>query len=103
MVMSYPPNVTPLPILMRIGSVENAQNCKLISIIYSTTFLKCSYECCRYKITDIRGVVEKYEKIAGSLQTIKDKENFLQDCKYIFHPNHFVPFLVKFSLCMVSC
>lgn len=58
--------------------------------------------CLRYKIADVRAVVEKYENIAETLDTVKDKENFLLQCKSTLHPNHFIPFLIKFSLCMVS-
>lgn len=56
----------------------------------------------RYKVADVRAIVEKYENIAETLDTVKDKEQFLLNCKSIFHPNHFIPFLIKFSLCMVS-
>ncbi|KAJ6644603.1 SET domain-containing protein SmydA-8, isoform B [Pseudolycoriella hygida] len=79
------------------GSVVSTKCVGLANIDADWKCRKCSKI---FKVTNVRAIVEKYEKIGETLGTVKDKENFLLKCKSIFHPSHFIPFAIKFSLCM---
>jgi lysine/ornithine N-monooxygenase len=50
---------------------------------------------------DMTELLKKYDQMSNSLSNIRAKEAFLLECKSAFHSNHFIPFAVKFSLCMV--
>ncbi|XP_037040475.1 SET domain-containing protein SmydA-8-like [Bradysia coprophila] len=81
----------------RNGSVVSTKCDGLTNIDADWKCRKCSK---LYKAADIRAIVDRYENIAETLETVKDKEKFLLDCRTALHPNHFIPFLIKFSLCM---
>lgn len=64
-------------------------------------FWKCSK--CPSKLPDsqITTLLSKYQAIVNkSLPNIKSQEEFLQECKSVFHPTHYIPVEVKYQLCL---
>ncbi|CAG7822316.1 unnamed protein product, partial [Allacma fusca] len=48
---------------------------------------------------DVEILVNKYSSKATNLKGIETQENFLTECKSIFHTNHYIVLGVKFALC----
>ena len=57
----------------------------------------------RIENKDVDNLLNKYTSMASNVSGIKAQEEFLADCKNVFHPNHYIPLAIKFSLCQVTC
>ncbi|ODM90870.1 Protein msta, isoform A [Orchesella cincta] len=47
----------------------------------------------------IDSLLENWQEAVDRVDDIPSSEKFIDNCKGIFHPNHFIPFGVKFNVC----
>ncbi|CAL8087894.1 unnamed protein product [Orchesella dallaii] len=82
-----------------------ANNCKKGQLLKKTEDDEGIWKCsrCPFTMTDeaVDKLLGKYQATVNkSLPNVKAQEEFLQECKSVFHPNHYIPLEVKFNLCM---
>lgn len=75
------------------------------TLLDSTSSEQSHWKCskCPSKLSDedVDKLLSKYQAIVNkSLPNIKAQEEFLQECKGVFHPTHYIPIEVKYQLCL---
>lgn len=68
---------------------------------------KLAYQSCecfmifRMPMQYIDSILDNWQEAMDRVCDISSSEKFIENCKSVFHPNHFIPFGVKFNLCQV--
>jgi len=55
----------------------------------------------RFPEWSLENMTEKWQLVQKDVDGIEDGEKFLKNSLNTFHPNHYIPFNVKFNLCQV--